>query len=207
MSQYVVQADFFGHSVRCYTEGKMVSLTDLAKAGNKWRIANDLPVKQLAQLIDSVGFAEFKAVAEKDMPNEDILRVEGRGNTKRTMGHVMLAVYLAEQFSAEFHYKVIKTFVEGKLLEFRELGGTEFKTLNAAIDKYLPEGGSIGKYINAAKMVRAKILGKDAEAGDWDSASVQETHTRYDIEKRLVDVLSLGVVRDWEHLKELIEKI
>jgi len=207
MSQYVMQADFFGNSVRCYTGGKMVSLTDLAKAGNKWRVANDLSIKPLAQILDSASFEEFKKVAEKDMPGEEIIRHEGRGNTKRTMGHVILAVYIAEQFSPEFHYKVIKTFVEGKLLEFREMGGTEFKSLNAAIDRYLPEGGSVGKYINAAKIIRAKVLGKDAEAGDWDSASVQETHSRYDIEKRLVDVLSLGVVRDWEHLKELIEKI
>ena len=202
-----MQVDFFGNSVRCETDGHMVSLTDLATAGNKHRAVNAMPIKPLIQVLNSVAFSEFKAVAEKDMPDMELLRVEGRGNTKRTMGHLFLAVFVAEQYSTEFHYKVIKTFMEGKLLEFRELGGTEFKTLNAAIDLYLPDRqgkDNKGVYIQSAIKLRTRILGSDT---DWGGASVAQTHTRYDFERRLVDMLRVGVVRDWEHLKELIEKI
>ena len=211
MGNYVMQVDFFGNSVRCDTEDKMVSLTDLARAGNQWRASNGMSIKPLAQVLESVGFVEFKEVAERHLPNAELIKVEGKGNTKRTMGHITLAVYLAEQFSAEFHFSVINTFIEDKILEFREYGGSEFKVMNTAIDLYLPgrEGKDSNKgiYINAAKLLRDKILGKDACTEDWNKASAAQVRARFEFERRLSDMLGLGVVRDWSHLKELITKL
>ena len=211
MSNYVMQVDFFGGSVRCDTEDRMVSFTDLARAGNQWRINKGLALRPLAQVMDSAGFAEFKKVAECNLPDAELVRVEGKGSAKRTMGHIILAVYLAEQYSPEFHYQVISTFVEGKLLEFREYGGTEFKTMNTAIDLYLPgrEGKDSNKgiYINAAKLLRDKILGKDAKTEDWNAATVAQTHARFEAEHYIAKMLKHGVVRDWEHLKEIIGKL
>ena len=205
-----MQVDFFGNTVRCETDGRFVSLTDLARAGNKWRAEKGKAPRPLAQVLDSQGFKEFLSVAQADAGGAALIKAEGRGNTKRTMATAVIAVYVAEQYSTEFHYKVIKTFLEGKLLEFREYGGTEFKAVNAAIDLYLPgrDGKSnTGCYIQAAKALRAKILGADAEAGDWDKASVAQIHARYEAEKKLSGFLEAGLVRDWDHLKELIDKL
>jgi hypothetical protein len=126
------------------------------------------------------------------------------------MAHLTIAVYVAEQMSPDFHYQAIKTFLEGKLLEFRELGGTEFKNLNAAIDLYLP--GRSGKdnkgvYIQIAKGIRTKLMGAGAEAGCWDSATVAQIHTRYSVEGKLIDYMRQGFVRDYDHLKEIIAKL
>jgi hypothetical protein len=206
-----MQIDFFGSSVRCDTEERMISLTDLARAGNQWRAVNKLAIKPLAQVLESVGFTEFKKVAEKELPGVELIRVEGKGSTKRTMGHVTLAVYLAEQYSPEFHFHVINTFIEGKIMEFREYGGTEFKALNAAIDSYLPgrEGKDSNKgiYINAAKLLRDKILGPEAKTESWNAASVAQTHARYEAENKLTYSLRMGHIRDWDHLKETIAKL
>ena len=208
MSNYIMQVDFFNVPVRCETEGLMVSLTDLTRAGNQWRAFNSLPPKALGNILDTQGFAEFLAVAQADMPNQELMRVDGRGNSKRTMAHILLAVYVAEQFSPEFHYRVIKTFVEGKLLEFRDHGGTEFKSLNAELDmrsqQVLGKPAHQGHFIQMAKALRARLLN---EGQDWNTASVAQTHRRYEAEQTLVKLLQLGVVRDWEHLKELIEKV
>jgi hypothetical protein len=210
MSNYVMSVDFFGNTVRAETEGTMVSLTDLTRAGNMWRIQNNLPPKTVQSVIQTQGFIEFVEVVKKDNPNQEVLKVQGAGGTKRTMAHIIIAIYFAEQFSPVFHYNVIKTFVEGKLLEFREQGGTEFKTLNAAIDLYLPDRqdkDNKGIYIQTAIKLREKLLGKGAEAGGWDSASVAQIHNRYECESYLTKTLRLGMVRDWDHLKELIEKV
>lgn len=209
MSNYVMNVDFFGNDVRCETDGLMVSLTDLVKAGNQWRAQKGMQIKPLQSILDTVGFSEFKAVVESDLKC-NVLRIDGSGNRKRTMAHITLAVYVAEQMSTEFHYQVIKTFIEGKILEFRDLGGTEFKSLNAAIDKYLPERegkDNKGVYIQCAKILRTKILGETAVAGDWDSASTWQTHARFNAEKELVKFLQLGFIRNFEHLKEIIQKI
>jgi len=210
MSNYIMQVDFFGNNVRAESEGSLVSLTDIVKAGNKWRADAVLPLKTLQAIVESVGFQEFLKVTQANKPDEEVFFTVGKGNQRRTMAHVILAIYVAEQLSPEFHYKVIETFVEGKLLEFRELGGTEFKNLNAAIDLYLP--GRKGKdnkgvYITTAIALRKKLLGENAVSSQWAECSVAQTHSRYAAEQWLVKLLQQGLVRDFEHLKELISKV
>jgi hypothetical protein len=208
MSNYVMKVDFFGNDVRCETEGLMVSLNDLLISGNVWRNNNGLAAKRLDDIVGTKAFDAFKdAVCRRTLKSADDVFKAVKGRNGRTMGHLYLAIYVAEQMSPDFHVAVIETFIEGKLLEFREMGGTEFKTLNAAIDTYLPGGGSTGRYINSAKLLRAKILGGGAEAGDWDAATVSQTHLRYKLEERISDYLRMGFVRDWDHLKQLIAEI
>lgn len=205
-----MNVDFFGNSVRAESEGLMICLTDLARAGNKWRANNGMPIRTLQVIVESPGFIEFTKLVQADL-GDVVLRVEGRGRSTRTMGHLYLAIYVAEQYSPHFHYQVIKTFVEGKLLEFRELGGTEFRTLNTHIDQYLPgrelKKSNQGVFIQVAKHIRAKLLGPDATSEDWAKASVSQIHSRYDYEKRLSDYLKQGFVRDYDHLIELVDRL
>jgi hypothetical protein len=159
----------------------------------------------------SPNFDEYHDAAAKEwgLPKAEMLAVRGKGSQIRTMGHFALAVYVAQQLSPEFHAKVIKTFIEGKLLEFRELGGTEFKNLNAAIDLYLPDRigkDNTGCYINAAKIMRQRLLGTEDSSG-WDTATVAQTHTRYELEKTVVRVMASGMVKDWEQLKTVLATI
>lgn len=208
MSNYIMNVNFFGHDVRCETENNLVSLNDLVIAGNKWRGENGLPLKNIADLTKTQAYADFRdAVASTLNVSPESLVQTVMGRKGRTMVHVFLAIYVAEQISPLFHVKVIQTFVEGKLLEFRDLGGTEFKNLNAAIDLYLPDRlgkDNKGVYITLAKIIREKILGQNTT---WDSATVDQTHSRYSIEKRLVDYLRQGLITDYEHLKQITLRI
>jgi hypothetical protein len=189
----------------------MVCLNDLVAAGNQWRVARGLPLKYMQQLLgNSAAFREFAEAAARSyrLPQAEMLQVVGKGNKTKTMGHFSLAVFVAEQLSPDFHVEVIKTFVEGKLLEFREQGGTEFKALNAAIDLYLPD--RVGKdnrgcYITIAKIIRARLLGVDDPS--WDAATVAQTHSRYTLEAQLVRNLSGGFVSDWDQLKLMAERL
>lgn len=212
MSNHVMSVDFFGNSVRAETQGNMVCINDLLLAGNKYRSSNGLSTVTMQQIKSSVGLlAYIKSASNVWGIHEDaLMKVIGKGNKARTMAHISVAIYVAEQLSPDFHAQVIKTFIEGKLLEFRDLGGTEFRELNAAMDLYLPdrqEKDNKGVYIQTAIIVRRKLLGKDAVAGDWNNASVAQIHSRYELEKYLVKTLSMGLVKDWYHLKEIIERL
>lgn len=213
MSNYVMKIDFFGNTVRAETGGPMVSLNDLFTAGNAWRLSNGKAAMQMQAFLLSVTLREYIEAASKEwgLPVESFIVKIGKGKFTRTMAHLSIAMLAAEQISPEFHVRVHRTFIEGKLLEFREMGGTEFKELNAAIDLYLPgrEGkdDNQGVFIQAATRIRKKLLGADAVAGDWAKASVAQTHSRYEVEKALAQLLRLGLVRDWDHLKEIIERI
>lgn len=190
----------------------MVSLNDLERAGNAWRLSNGFAYYQLPAFLASKTLEEYRRAASKiwDLPESSFLKKAGKGKTSRTMAHISIAMLFAEQMSPEFHALVHKTFIEGRILEFRGYGGTEFTNLNALIDSSLPDRkgkDNKGVFIQVAISLRSKILGGDAKPGDWDFATVEQTHLRYEYEAYLCRSLKLGLVTGYTHLKEIIEKL
>lgn len=211
MSNYPLNVDFFGNVVRAQTQGNRICLNDLFLAGNALRLSDGKPALQMNAFLNSKGLQEYISAAaeEWNLPQESFITKEGRGRTTRTYVHVSLALLAAESMSPRFHAHMHRVFIEGKLLEFRERGGTEFKNLNVSIDQYLPgrEGkDNKGVFIHVAKAIRLRVLGTDDAAG-WNTASVAQTHERYEVENKLCDLLRLGLVRDYDHLKELVSKL
>lgn len=210
MSNHIMSVNILGNEIRAETSGCMVSLTDIERAGRLYRLQNNMPDYQMAAFLESKLLKSYIVAASEvwALPEDSFLIRSGRGKTARTMAHISVGILLAEQISPHFHAAVHKEFIEGKLLEFRDLGGTEFKALNSAIDSYLPERelkeSNKGIFISVAKLLRTKILG---ESEDWQSATVAQTHLRYEYEKQLSQMLKLGVVKNYDHLKDLIEKL
>jgi hypothetical protein len=212
---YDIQANLLGFEVSCKTDGMLICLTDLAQAFNVIRMANKQPAMQLSAVLSSAGLAAYKVAAAKawGMDESDLVKQVKTSNAKnqsRTYAHISVALYVAEVASPEFHAAMHKEIVEGRLLQFREQGGTEFKRLNYAIDKHLPgredKPNNKGIYINAAKLIRAKITKRD-EDNVWQTATANQQQARTEVEQTLVDMLRMGLVRDWEHLKSLISKL
>ena len=205
-----MHVDLFDNAVHCETDGVMVNLNQLCNAGNAWRLTHGMPIYQLGTFLDSVSLAEYiKAASEVwGIPASDFLTKAGKGKTSRTMAHVSIALLLGEQMSPILHATIHKVFIEDKLLEFREHGGTEFKALNVALDSAMVvwEGRHAhqGHYTTVAKILKASLLD---DGQSWSKATVAQTHKRYECEKRLVGMLELGVIRDWEHLKSIIPKL
>jgi hypothetical protein len=212
---YDIQANLLGFDVACKTDGMLVCLTDLAYGFNAVRIGNKQPAMQLSAVLASAGLAAYKVAAARawGVDASDMVKHVKTGRAKnqsRTFAHVSVALYIAEIASPDFHAAMHKEFVDGRLLQFREQGGTEFRRLNTAIDSHLPgrEGkdGNKGLYINAAKLIRAKITSGDAD-DVWAGASAAQQQQRTEIEQSLVSMLRMGVIRDWEHLKDVIHRL
>ena len=210
MSGFLMNVDLFGNAVACDTDGNMVNLNQLANAGNAWRLSKGLAIYQLGAFLSSAGLQEYITAAAGvwGLEPEAFLRKAGKGKTSRTMGHISVALLLGEQMSPVLHATIHKVFIEGKLLEFREYGSTEFKNVNIELDKCMVawEGRHAhkGHFVQMATLLRKRLLN---DGQDWNTASVAQTHRRWEAEQTLVKLLQLGVVRDWEHLKELIEKV
>jgi hypothetical protein len=213
MKPQILKVDVDNEIVFASTEWG-VDLVSLMEAGNIHRLKKGMPVRQLNKFLSSKYLEEYIEAATRiwELPKEAFLCTIGKGKGVRHYGHISIAVLLAEQISPEFHVKVHKTFIEGKLLEFRVLGGDEFKMLNAAIAEHLPSpsGDNKGRYIQLAIMIRDKCkLLSDSGSVTWNQA-VADAHaqrTRYELEAKLCQLINLGLVRDWEHLKEIIAKI
>jgi hypothetical protein len=158
---------------------------------------------QLAPLeIDNFGRTKISDITK----NNPFIRTK-RGTGGGTWVHLYLLLDAAAWLDADFKLELYDTFINNKILQWREDGGDEFINLNIAIDAYLPERegkDNTGIFIQVAKQLKAKILSPD---DTWNTASFPQLEKRAKLEKDLCNYLRLGMIRNYEHLKEVIEKI
>lgn len=202
------------------------SLTEVWKIGNAYRKMRDLPELDLNNWLRSPETLEYIQVVEKDLGLEyvDPTRYESansaltkmitsplirtkRGKGGGTWAHLYILLDAAARLDPNFKHQMYKTFVEGRILQWREDSGDEFINLNIAIDAYLPERegkDNTGIFIQVAKQLKAKILNGEEV---WNTATFNQLEKRAKIEKDLCGFLKLGMIRDYEHLKEVIAKL
>ena len=194
----------------------MGSLTDLFNIGNKMRVMEGKGVANMTLFINSASTQGFiRIICEEQACHPDsVITRTGRGKSSRTEASLHLLIYAAEYLSTRFHYQIIDTFITGRLLQLRNDGGDEFGMLNRAIDRYLPgregKASNQGCYINIAKIIRRRCnLVKPENDETWNQsiANKDAQLARYEMQHKLVNLLELGLVRDWEHLKELVDRV
>ena len=193
-------------TVNVFHNTAMGDLTQLWKVGTIMRVNNGMAVPQLNNFLQSQSTKDFIEVCERKT-GKPCIEVTGRGKNGRTWASIHMMIYAAEYLSTEFHFEVIDAFINNKILEWRDVSGDEFKALNIAIDNYLPnreEKSNKGIYINVARMLLKKV---NPALSSWNDASADELRDRASIENKLVTTLQLGLIKDWEHMKEIIEKI
>jgi hypothetical protein len=136
-----------------------------------------------------------------------------RGKGGGTFVHLYLLLDAAGALDADFRLDMYDTFIKSKILENRDSGGDLFKKLNVLLDLYLhsPQATNTHRHIQLAKIIREKC---ELPAGTEDVATWNATQAnseaqlrRVKMEETLCNLLVLGVVRDWEHLKELVQKL
>lgn len=193
-------------------DAQKVNLTAFVEGLNKMLEAEGKPACQMASVLRSKGFQDYLQAASEEwnLPKTDLLS-RGVKNKSATIAHLSVALYVAEQSSPRIKVQAHKFLVDSEVEKYQATGGTEFKTLNANIEAYLPgrehKSSNKGVFIQIAKRLREKILGPDATTESWNHADVDQTHKRYEWENKLSDMLRLGVVKDFNHLKELIDKL
>lgn len=193
---------FNGGDVEVFHKTAMGNLTQLWNAGNKLR---EKPAN-MSKFLSSESTKRFIEVAESKTGGK-CFEVTGSGNKKRTWASIHLMIYAAEYLSPDFHFEVIDTFVKGKILDFRDESGDEFKAMTSAIDNYLPNRGgkdNKGVMIQISRLIKHKV---NPELTNWNSADADDLRYRLKIEEKIVSLLELGVVNDYEHLKQLIGKM
>ena len=192
--------------IRVWHKSQMGSLTDLFRVGNAVRMAEGKTAANITHFVRSERTQEFLSVMSKELaiPVDEIIKTVGRGKAARTEAGLHFLIYAAEYLSPTFHFYVIDTFINSKILAYRDDSGDQFKALNISIDNHLPdrEGkDNKGVYIQVAKLIKNKI---EPEDDNWNSATAEQLRERTRIEQKLVDYLEMGFIKDWEHLKQVI---
>ena len=185
------------------------SLTDLFRVGNIYRLSNGDNIVNQNMLMNTASTKDFIALIAKrqNIPIESIVKTVGRGKNSRTEANLHLLIYIAEKLSLDFHYDVIDCFITNKLLYWRDESGDNFKALNLIIDKCLPgrnDKSNRGIYIQLAMLIKSMV---QPDGDNWNTATADQLRYRNRIEDKLVSFLELGLVRDYDHLKELAVKL
>jgi hypothetical protein len=216
------------------------NLTELWAIGNAYRERRGNPPLNLEHWLRRPQTEEFVRVVEYDLgientddfksadsaelelienPNKKDGRVPTikspliktkRGRYGGTWAHLYILLDAAMYLDAKLRLDIIKIFIEGKLLEWRDKSGNEFISLNITMDTYIPGRDKVEGdnrkwlYINVAKKIKEKIL---QEGEDWNNATPEQLELRTKYERELISFLRMELVRDEQHLFELINKL
>jgi hypothetical protein len=226
-SNQLMQVNLGGKKFPIEHKTMMGSLTDIWNIGNSFREEKGLKPLKLDNFLTSPDTQEFVIALENDLGIENSKYLESgyskkdgrvekitsdliktkRGKNGGTWAHLYIILEAAAKLDANLRLSMYKTFISGKLLEWRDSSGDEFQNLNIAIDAYLPgrEGKeNTGIYITCAKRIKEKV---NPDGGSWNTATHQQLKHRTEIEKKIVGFLEMGFINDYHHLKQVISKI
>jgi hypothetical protein len=187
-----------------FHKSRLGNLNQLFDIGNAIRINEGKPQLPLTAWIQRQDVKEYiKYLKEKE--GKDVI-IRKKGKNGGTYAHLFLLLDAAMALSPILKYEVHKTFIEHKILHLRDLSGDNYIELNAMIalkgEEVLGKPAHNGHYINIAKKIK-KRLGVE----NWNVATSAQLAERTRIEEGLVTLLKAGVVKDWDHLKELVDRI
>jgi len=205
---------------------KIGNLLDVLAVGNIARIKEGKTPFNMAQFIKKKTTKSFIETLEKEEDVDFAVKVVGKGGAVKTLAHLYFMIYMAQHMSDRFALDMIKVFVKGQLLQSRDMGGEDFKTLNREIDRMgdrVIGKRNTGLYIQVSKKIRTKIFGELAkdfdakkESGEysksaniWNSelATTQHQNERARVEESLCQFIILGFVNSKEELYSAIERV
>ena len=209
-----------GGEIHIYHNTAMGNLSELFRLGNTQRmIEGKTPINQ-SQFLKQERTLEFIRVIsnETGLSKDEIVKKKGRGKNSKFYAQLHLLIFCAEALSPLFHYKVIDLFVSNKILTIRDMGGDDFKDLNALIDKKIPDRvnkSNMGLYIYTAKVLKNKIFPNvdlseyTGKNNIWNSnyATSEALRKRDDYEKKMMTLLEMNVVESWEHFKSFLDRL
>jgi len=207
----------------------VVDVNDLARVGNMIRASKGRTPITIPRIRSNKGIAEFAEAVQRqvdeghygyfDVPAELVYATAKSGANARTKAFLPVALKIAAYMDVDFEAEVYRVFIEERILQYRDEGGHEFKTLNIVIDSFLPgredTASNKGVYISVAKQLRDKVFPEHTDWNNkddgniWNSphATPERMRLRHEYEAYLSRIMKDGLIRDYEHLREVIAKL
>ncbi len=196
-------------------------LTALFKLGLKYRIEKGFSSVNITTFLKSTktkNFIEIIARNQNISIDKVVFNNGKKGKASRTYANLHFIVYTAEYLDPDFHYEVIDTFIQSKILNKRDDGGDDFIELNNYLNELPDRVGqnNIGIFIQTAIKLRSKIFPenqiiecKEKGINIWNSeyANYLNLYKRDDYEKKLISFIQMGFINNYVGVKNAIEKL
>jgi len=190
-TEVVMKRELFGQEISQKSKSEFFSATDLVKAGNKWRILNDLPAFDDKGWFKNKGTAEFMEALEKryDIP----VKISARGRGKHTWIHPLLFIDMALAISPSLKIEVYEWLFD-HLIKNRNDSGDSYKRMSGALYQGCSDKS---KFQDGIKIVAKQIkftCGVPNTDNCWQTASPEQLKKRDKIQDAIT--LLTGVLNN-----------
>lgn len=165
-TEVVMRRELFGVPVEQKSKSEFFSATDLVKAGNKWRIGNDMSLFNFSMWLKSKATTEFISELE-----EEYGKVVLRG--KKTWVHPFLFIDLALAISPKLKIEAYRWMYD-QLLANRNNSGNSYKKMCGSLYAHHGNKREFHQFITAVAKDVKLLCGVD----DWQRAGAEALEKR-----------------------------
>lgn len=121
----IMKRDLLGCQVSQNSKNEFLSATDLVKAGNKWRVANDMPMFSISDWMANKSTKEFVGELESKFGK---VKINSRGKNSHTWVHPLLFIDMALSISPTLKIEVYGWLFD-QLIKSRNESGDSYKKM------------------------------------------------------------------------------
>lgn len=162
-TEVVMKRELFGCQICQKSQSEMFSATDLVAAGNKWRVANNLPFFNMAAFLQNKGTQEFIKMLENKY---GVVKINSRGKNGHTWVHPLLFIDIALAISPVLKIEVYEWLFD-HLLRYRNESGDSYKKMSGALYQSWKNKTTFPKYIQDV----AENIKHACGVKDWQEAN------------------------------------
>jgi len=161
-----MKRELFGVEIKQKSKSEFFSATDLVKAGNKWRIGQDMPLFNLSMWLKSKSTVEFIAELKEEYGN-------AISRDKKTWVHPFLFIDLALAISPKLKIEAYKWMYD-QLLANRNASGNSYKKMCGSLYAHHGNKKEFYKFVS----VVAKQIKEKCGVSDWQTSSEEQLKKR-----------------------------
>jgi hypothetical protein len=184
-TQVIMKRKLFGADIAQQSKTTFFSAKDLVAAGNKYRVANDMPMFIMGEWFRKDSTVEFMRALEAKFGT---VKVAGRGKGANTWVHPLLFIDMALAISPKLKIEVY-TWLYDYLLEYRNNSGDSYKKMCGALYLRISNKSKFKDCIVST----ANRIQKACGVADWQKATQEQLKLRDTIHNNialLTDVMS-----------------
>jgi hypothetical protein len=186
ITEVIMKRQLFGSEVCQQSQSGFLSVTDLIKIGNNYRLANGLPMFNFNIWLQTKGTKEFVNQLEKQFGK---IKINSKGKNSHTWVHPYLFLDVALAINPEFKVTVYE-WIYDSLLKYRNDSGDSYKKMCGSLYENCSNKSTFHRGVTKT----AQLIQKSCGVNDWQNASEDQLKLRDKIHENIS--LLCDVLRD-----------
>lgn len=192
-----MQRELFGMPISQKSLSGFFSVTELVKAGNKWRSQHDLQLFDIHEYFKTQASKEFMEALEKKYGT---VKINAKNKHSHTWVHPILFIDIALAISPTLKLEVYEWLYDN-LLKYRNDSGDSYNKMTGVLFAHTRNKALFYKEIAEI----ANRIKKACNVTDWETATESQLKLRYRIEENIAllcdvlrnnsDAVRIGIVK------------